>query len=217
MITPEQLAGVAPAASTLLLPAATTTTAPAATTALTALWKVLPELQTPGPPRLRLRTLAGLGLLGTPVTGSPAAQRMPSAISESYPPTLPRTRIGRMRAFIATPTTPVELLPIPAMVPATCVPCQELGPLDPEKPQSPLLNQSPGSLASESRPVPSLALQGSEMKSYPGRTLALRSEWLLMPVSITATTALGEPVVRSQAAGALTPYVPLSPHKLLLV
>ena len=43
------------------------------------------------------------------------------------------------------------------------------------------------------------------MKSYPGTVRPLRSTWFVMPVSMTATTILDEPVVMSQAAGALMP------------
>src|SRR5829696_9077297 len=62
VITPEQLPGVKLLASTLKFPAATTTTEPALTMLLIALWVVVPHA--PGPPRLRLSTLAGFGLAG---------------------------------------------------------------------------------------------------------------------------------------------------------
>ena len=79
-MTPMQLAGELLETSVALLPAATTTTAPRAVTSLTAFWNVVP--QAPVPPRLRLSTRAGVGLAGTPGMLMPAAQRMPSAMSE---------------------------------------------------------------------------------------------------------------------------------------
>ncbi len=78
--TPAQLAGWAFAASTLELPAATTTVAPTAVMSLMACCCVV--LHAPLPPRLRLRTAAGLGLEGTPATARPADQRIPSTMSE---------------------------------------------------------------------------------------------------------------------------------------
>ena len=79
VITPVQLAGLKPEASALLLPAATTTVAPTATTSLMA--NCSADRQARLPPRLMLSTLAGFGLVGTPVTARPAAQRMPSTMS----------------------------------------------------------------------------------------------------------------------------------------
>jgi hypothetical protein len=79
-MTPLQLAGSVFAASTLLLPAATTTTVPRATTSLIALCSAAE--QAPSPPRLRFSTRAGNGFAGTPGTAMPAAQRMPSMMSE---------------------------------------------------------------------------------------------------------------------------------------
>ena len=77
--TLAQLAGVKLVASALLLPAATTTVVPTATMSLMADCWVTP--QAPDPPRLRLMTAAGLGLVVTPATARPAAQRIPSMMS----------------------------------------------------------------------------------------------------------------------------------------
>ena len=62
-----------------------------------------------------------------------------------------------MRALNAMPATPTELLVRAAIVPATCVPCQLLASnaAGSPGPHSPALIQSPGSLASVSRPLPS--------------------------------------------------------------
>ena len=81
MITPWQLAGVTVLKSTPSLPAATTITLFSPVT-----WSIADcqaALQLPGPPRLMLSTLAGVGFDGAPGTEMPAAQRMPSMMSES--------------------------------------------------------------------------------------------------------------------------------------
>ena len=62
------------------LPAAATSAAPWSRAALIASCMLL--LQAPGLPSDRLITLAGFGLAGTPSTATPAAQRMPSMMSE---------------------------------------------------------------------------------------------------------------------------------------
>jgi hypothetical protein len=116
VMTPLQLAGLNPLASALLFPAATTMTAPAEVIALMAFWKDM--LQVPDPPRLIFSTLAGLGLNGTPETDKPAAQRMPSTMSESYPPHLPKTRTGKIFEFQLIPVIPSELFPDAPIVPA---------------------------------------------------------------------------------------------------
>ncbi len=82
--------------------------------------------QAPSPPRLRFSTRAGLGLAGTPATGSPAAQRMPAMMSESYPPHLPSTRTGSTRTLRPTLAMPMPLPVSAAMMPLVCVPCHEL-------------------------------------------------------------------------------------------
>ena len=69
---------------------------------------------------------AGLGLVGAPATARPAAQRMPSATSLSYPPHLPSTRTGKILTPDAMPAIPMPLSDLAAMVPDTCVPCHEL-------------------------------------------------------------------------------------------
>jgi hypothetical protein len=54
------------------------------------------------------------------------------------------------------------------MTPATCVPCHELSatPHSSKRPAlSPALTQSPGSVASASRPLPSLAMAASYILS----------------------------------------------------
>ncbi len=76
-----QLAGEALDTFILSLPAAITTTEPRDTALLIAFWKVLPH--EPLPPRLRLMTLAGVALAGTPLTLPPDDQTMASAMSES--------------------------------------------------------------------------------------------------------------------------------------
>ncbi len=163
--TPEQFAGEKLAALALLLPAATTTDAPRERAELIAFCVVAP--QDPPPPSEMLSTFAGLALVGTPDTVPPDTQTIASAMSEVKPPHLPSTRAGTTLALNATPATPLPLLVTAAMVPATCVPCQ----LDASKvagspgPHSLGLIQSPGSLASLSRPLPSLATKVSEMKS----------------------------------------------------
>ncbi len=120
MITPLQFAGVKPEASELLLPAATTTTVPAASAELIAFW--LAVSQGPVPPRLRFSTRAGLGLAGTPGTDPPEAQTIASAMSDVYPPHLPRTRTGRILLVQLMPATPAPLLVAAPIVPDTCVP-----------------------------------------------------------------------------------------------
>lgn len=204
VMTLLQLLGAKPLASTALLPAATTTTAPALTIASMAFWKVVPQL--PGPPRLRLSTLAGLVLVGTPDTDNPADQLIASAISEVVPPHFPKARTGRIFEFQLMPATPVLLLLAAPIVPAVCVPCQELSAAM-LLPHSLAITQSPGSLGSLSRPPPSFATLVILMKSYPDTVRPTNSVWLVMPVSITATTMLDEPVVIFQAAGMLMPQV----------
>ena len=94
-----------------------------------------------------------------PGTAMPTAHSMPAWMSESKPPHLPSTRTGMtltVRPTLAMPTP----LPVAAPIrPSVCVPCQELfeavG-------QSVLVSfaatKSPGSEASLSRPLPSLAV-----------------------------------------------------------
>jgi hypothetical protein len=78
---------------------------------------------------------------------------------------LPSTRTGTILAPYATPATPVLLFVAAAMVPATWVPCQLEFDAGSPAPHSPAAVQSPGSLASLSRPLPSFAMVVSEMKS----------------------------------------------------
>ena len=73
-----------------------------------------------------LKIAAGFGLVGTPVTARPAAQRMASAMSLVEPPHLPSTRTGKILTPDAMPATPMALSDLAAMVPDTCVPCHEL-------------------------------------------------------------------------------------------
>ena len=80
------------------------------------------------------------------------------------PPHLPSTRRGRIFAPWAMPATPVALLVSAAIVPATCVPCQ-LDDVCPDPSHSPGAAHSPGSCESSSRPVPSLEVAISAMKS----------------------------------------------------
>ncbi len=122
------------------------------------------------PPRLTLITRAGVGLAGTLGTDRPPAQRMPSTVSESSAPQRPETRTGWMRAFQSTPAMFTPLLVSAPSVPATRVPCQLLlvavvvGVEVPGQ-VNPTGTPSPASVASASRPPPSLAMDGSVMKS----------------------------------------------------
>src|SRR5687767_1369851 len=92
--------------------------------ALMAFWYV--ALHEPPPPRLRFMTFAGLAFAGTPDTVNPAAQRMPSTMSEVKPPQRPSTRMGTIGETQLIPATPTPLSLAAPMVPATCVPCQLL-------------------------------------------------------------------------------------------
>ena len=70
-----------------------------------------------------------------------------------------------MRTFQPAPAMPVPLLVAAPMMPAVCVPCQELEltlqPLNRLFVRSALVTQSPGSCASASRTLPSLATVAS--------------------------------------------------------
>ena len=129
----------------------------------------------------------------------PAAHTMASATSLAYPAVhLPRTLMGMMRAAGATP----EKLPkSAASTLATLVPCHELSLLQRDA------SASPGSVQSGSRPSPSLAVAGSETKSYPA-TIRLPNasrEDCAIPESSTATTDCSPLVARSiHACSALT-------------
>ena len=79
-------------------------------------------------------------------------------MSELKPPHLPSTRIGMIGLAQFTPATPTPLLVSAAIVPATCVPCHELVRAEDPTPHSPAAVQSPGSLGSGSRLLPSLGL-----------------------------------------------------------
>src|SRR4051812_16603291 len=72
VMTPLHPAGEKPLASALLLPAATTTTVPRERAPLIAVCMLVSHV--PLPPRLKLRTRAGLGLAGTPGTAPPEPQ-----------------------------------------------------------------------------------------------------------------------------------------------
>ena len=89
------------------------------------------------------------------------AQMMPRATSpESPDPASFRTLTGMIDAPGATPATPMPLLAVAAMVPATCVPCE----------------------------WPSLRPSPNPVKSLPGTNDPARSGWRATPVSMTATT-----------------------------
>ena len=104
-------------------------------------------------------TRAGVGLVGTPGTGSPAAHRIASLMSAIEPPHLPSTRTAWTRVCQFTPATPTELLLCPTpIVPATWLPCQLEGSAGSPAPHSPAATASPGSLGSASRPPPSFAV-----------------------------------------------------------
>src|SRR3989440_5119829 len=159
-------------------------------------------------------TLAGYGLLGTPLTGMPAAHSMPAAMSESRPPHLPSTRTGSSHALQVTPAIPVPLLLSAPRSPEIRVPCQELfaaiAPLHSVLLRSAWVTQSPGSDASASCASPSLATKVSEMNVYPGNRRPpdpahCRSACSKRtPVSRSAITIPVLPVVVSQAVTAST-------------
>ena len=128
-------------------------------------------MQAASPPRLMLTTRAGFGLIGTPDTGKPAAQYMPSTMSATSAPHLPATRTGSTRPFQLMPATPNALSVTAATMPAMSVPCHELLATS-QLPNSvgllflsACVTQSPGSLGSASRPLPSLANSTVETKS----------------------------------------------------
>src|SRR5215469_2346412 len=75
-----------------------------------------------------LMILAGLGFAGAPLTATPPAHSIPWMMSESSPPHLPSPRTGRIGEPQLTPATPTPLLVSAPRMPATRVPCQELGP-----------------------------------------------------------------------------------------
>src|SRR5690349_371 len=79
------------------------------------------------PPRLRLMIFAGFGLLGAPITATPPAHSIEVMMSESRPPHLPRARTGRICGPQVIPAMPIPLLVLAPRIPATRVPCQELG------------------------------------------------------------------------------------------
>nr|WP_257829714.1 hypothetical protein [Rhizobacter sp. J219] len=136
----------------------------------------------------------------------PAAQRMPSVMSSTVAPHLPATRTGSTRPFQLMPATPVVLFVAAATMPLMMVPCHELGcsGQSPKASGLPVMSacetQSPGSDGSVSRPLLSLAYSTSVTKSWPASTRPARSTCGVMPVSSTATTAVGRPVWRAQAA-----------------
>ena len=191
-ITPWQLAGeLMP--TTPSLPVATTTTAPALRAASMADCRV-DEHGALLEPRLRLITFAGFALTGNPsdaqvplAGAAPDDHRIASVMSDPKPKHLPSARTANILASYATPGMPTALLPTAAIVPATCVPCQEL--LRSEQVSkiglalSSALIQSPGSEGSASRPSPSLATRNpvpvarssAPTKSWPRRVLASRS------------------------------------------
>ncbi len=159
-------------------PAATTTIEPAAVAALMASCSLVEHA--PSPPRLRLITRAGVGFNEMPSTGKPAAQRIALISSLVSPPHAPRIRMCCIWDCRLIPAMPKPLLVFAPMIPATFVPCHESG----MAPQA-----SPGSVASASLPK----------KSYPGSGVG-KSGWTVYPVSMTATTIEGEPVVWLHAA-----------------
>ncbi len=110
-------------------------------------------------------TRAGCGLAGTLLTAMPPAQSIAATMSESLPPHLPSTRTGS-----SITSRPTEAMPMPLPVwaasrPAVWVPCQLLFSAAWPLPHSPAVVQSPGSLASGSRPLPSPEVAVSLMKS----------------------------------------------------
>src|SRR6185437_4248787 len=160
--TPLQLAGEPTGPPSL--PAEATISPPLATSSVTTC--CCAAVHDPVPPRLKLMICAGYGLSGTPVTCRPAAQRIPSRMSESRPPHLPSARTGRIFPCQVIPATPVALLAMAPRMPTTRVPCHELLPTVQLAKvgfcRSLEATQSPGSEASGSRPSPSLATAGSE-------------------------------------------------------
>src|SRR6202171_929858 len=173
-MTPLQFAGLWLATSSCRFPAAITIArvTPCASTALnTDCWAASQTL-TLESPRLRLITCAGVLFGGTPGTERPAAHATPSRMSENVPPHLPSTRIGRIFADQSMPAVQALSLPLAPITAETAVPCQLLSSTEQSWPRSgpsmsAWVTQSPGSDASGSRPLPSLASKGVDMKSYP--------------------------------------------------
>ena len=87
-------------------------------------------------------------------------------MSESKPPHLPSTRTGMTRTVRPTLAMPTPLLVAAPISPSVCVPCHELlVASQPSVPASPAVTKSPGSEASASRPLPSLALVNTPAES----------------------------------------------------
>ena len=149
-------------------------------------------------------TRAGVALRGTPEMEPPEAQMTPARISAVVPLTVPSLALPMARTCWtltrgATPTTPMPLLEIALIVPATC---------------RPWLVVDNMLVGSGSRPLPSRALPGLEIMSYPGTVWPTRSGCVDCPESTTATTSEGSPRVTVQAALALMPYWPRRPHRV---
>src|SRR5438105_11293679 len=158
-----------------LLPAATTGTAPCDQAYST-------PAENPGPkatrdvasaPRLRLTTDAPWS----------TTQRMPAPTSPSLPePSVFTTRATTRRASGAIDATPMPLLVIAAMIPATCVPC-------------PLESVVPPGWQRAGSPL-------DPTQSAPSVTLPARSSWPASIPESTTPTAMPAPVDAVQAAGA---------------
>src|SRR3954453_12055458 len=105
-----------------------------------------------------LMTRAGVGLISAPGTGRPAAQLAPSSKSDVLAPQRPDTRTGWISDVQLIPASPSALCPAAPMIPAMKVPCQLLSDASSSGgSHKPAGRESPGSLASESRPLPSFA------------------------------------------------------------
>ena len=170
VMTPLQLAGVKPLELAFELPAATTTTVPRERAPSMAVCMAMPHA--PEPPRLRLITSAGVGLAGTPLTLPPDAHTTASAMSAVEPPQRPSTRTGWRSAFGATPTTPLALPVLAAIVPARWVPCHDEFRAALSNPHWPKVFQSPGSLASSVAPTAVVGGGGRRDEVVPGEDLA---------------------------------------------
>jgi hypothetical protein len=75
----------------------------------------------------RLMTSAGVRLSRTPLTCPPDAQRIPAMTSDIVMTHRPTTRTGCSETPGAIPATPRALSRSAPMMPATWVPCHELG------------------------------------------------------------------------------------------
>jgi hypothetical protein len=148
-------------------------------------------LMTPAPLSVAHRTAAAMSALEpTPLT-RPSTMRTMRV----------RALTGSRRQFHVTPATPTPLFDTAAMVPDTWVPWPTSSSGDGSRPE-----KSP----SKREPAGGVGAGPRSTMSKPGSSSGASSGWLRStPLSITPTTTLGSPVVRSHAAGAL---IRVRPH-----